>query len=54
MPSSDPQLHKIASYWNLYKTVCRKCGALNDFHAKKCRHCHSTRLRQKKREAKKK
>nr|MDO8114793.1 50S ribosomal protein L40e [Candidatus Sigynarchaeota archaeon] len=53
MPIGDVTIRKIAQYHLLYKKVCRKCGALNPFTATKCRHCHSTRLRQKKRETKK-
>ncbi|MBD3353504.1 MAG: 50S ribosomal protein L40e [Candidatus Lokiarchaeota archaeon] len=50
MPISDPQKRKIAAHHLLYKTVCRNCGALNPFRAKKCRRCHCKDLRQKKRE----
>ena len=53
MPIADQTVRRIAAYWLLYKKVCRKCGALNPFEATKCRRCHSTRLRQKKRETKK-
>ncbi|HMF34019.1 MAG TPA: 50S ribosomal protein L40e [Candidatus Lokiarchaeia archaeon] len=53
MPLADPIKKKIASQHLLYHLICRKCGARNNFHAKKCRRCHSTNLRQKKREASK-
>jgi ubiquitin-large subunit ribosomal protein L40e len=54
MPAADPYLKKVASYHLLYKMVCRRCGALNPFHAKKCRKCHGKDLREKSREGGKK
>ncbi|MHA1699787.1 MAG: 50S ribosomal protein L40e [Promethearchaeota archaeon] len=53
MPIKDPFARKIAQYHLLYVQICRKCGAKNPFSAKKCRRCHSKRLRQKKREVRK-
>lgn len=54
MPLADPIKKKIAATHLLYHQICRKCGARNDFNAKKCRKCHSYNLRIKKREASKK
>jgi large subunit ribosomal protein L40e len=50
MPIGDPFKRKIAQYHLLYKTICRKCGALNPYRAKKCRRCHCKDMRNKKRE----
>ncbi|MHA1933515.1 MAG: 50S ribosomal protein L40e [Promethearchaeota archaeon] len=50
MPIDDPVKRRIARYHLLYKSVCRKCGALNPVKAKKCRRCHSKDIRPKRRE----
>ncbi|MHA1339993.1 MAG: 50S ribosomal protein L40e [Promethearchaeota archaeon] len=50
MPIKDPIKRKIAAYHLLYKSVCRRCGALNPLKAKKCRRCHGKDLRPKRRE----
>ncbi|GAB4318901.1 MAG: 50S ribosomal protein L40e [Promethearchaeota archaeon] len=51
MPIVDPFKRRVAQAHLLYMRICRKCGARNDFHATKCRRCHSKDLREKKREA---
>ncbi|MFX0098316.1 MAG: 50S ribosomal protein L40e [Candidatus Hodarchaeota archaeon] len=53
MPVGDPFLRRIAQHHLLYVSICRKCNAKNPYGAKKCRKCHSKRLRPKKRETKK-
>jgi ubiquitin-large subunit ribosomal protein L40e len=50
MPIGDPIKRKIAAHYLLYKSVCRRCGALNPYNAKKCRRCRGKDLRQKRRE----
>jgi large subunit ribosomal protein L40e len=50
MPVNDPYLRRVSAHHLLYKNICRDCGALNPFKAKKCRRCHRTDLRQKSRD----
>ncbi|BDB97067.1 MAG: 50S ribosomal protein L40e [Saccharolobus sp.] len=50
MPLTDPVKLQIVQQRVFMKKVCRKCGALNPIRATKCRRCHSTNLRLKKKE----
>ncbi|MGC9104892.1 MAG: 50S ribosomal protein L40e [Thermoprotei archaeon] len=50
MPLTDPEKLRIVQERVFLKKVCRKCGALNSIRATKCRRCHSTNLRPKKKE----
>ncbi len=47
MPVTDPELVEIVMKRILRKYVCRRCGALNPWGAKKCRRCKSKNLRPK-------
>ncbi|MHA1597058.1 MAG: 50S ribosomal protein L40e [Candidatus Asgardarchaeia archaeon] len=48
--SLDEFKRKLAHYHLLEYMICRKCYARNPRNAKKCRRCHSKRLRPKKKE----
>ncbi len=50
MPLTDPEKLRIVQERVFLKKVCRNCGALNSIRATKCRRCHSTNLRPKKKE----
>ncbi|EHP69301.1 MAG: 50S ribosomal protein L40e [Metallosphaera yellowstonensis] len=50
MPLTDPVKLQIVQQRVFIKKVCRNCGALNPIRATKCRRCHSTNLRPKKKE----
>ena len=52
-PLDDPVKRKIAQYHLLFKSVCRRCGALNPLKATKCRRCRGKDLRMKKRDLRK-
>ncbi|WXG42936.1 MAG: 50S ribosomal protein L40e [Promethearchaeati archaeon SRVP18_Atabeyarchaeia-1] len=50
MPIGDPEKRRIAAQHLLYFKICRTCGSKNPISAKRCRNCHRSDLRLKKRE----
>lgn len=50
MPITDIFKKTLAQKSRLYYKICRHCGVRNAGSAEKCRKCHSTNLRWKKRE----
>ena len=50
MPIADYFKRTLAQKYRLYVKICRVCGVRNAPTATKCRKCHSTNLRWKKRE----
>ncbi|MEM4096569.1 MAG: 50S ribosomal protein L40e [Metallosphaera sp.] len=50
MPLTDQAKSQIVQERVCIKKICRQCGAVNSIRATKCRRCHSTNLRPKKKE----
>jgi large subunit ribosomal protein L40e len=50
LPITDPIKKQLAQKRRLHFKICRECGAKNAIKAIKCRKCHGSNLRLKKRE----
>jgi len=50
LPITDPVKKQLAQKRRLHFMICRDCGSKNPIKALKCRKCHGTNLRLKKRE----
>ncbi|MCJ7770096.1 50S ribosomal protein L40e [Candidatus Bathyarchaeota archaeon] len=50
MPLTDMVKKRIAQEHKLFIKICRDCGVRNSPHSTKCRKCHGSNLRWKKRE----
>jgi len=52
MPVADIEKRRLAQHYQLYKSICRYCGATNPLKAKKCRKCKNKDIRPKRRQKK--